>query len=142
MPSRDGMVTTIGQPSVSSPGFSLQPSTLRMRSDIARRFAGVSRCFPSRRLGVGSLSFAGLLTFVCPDDAFELAAADGFVATVLTAAHFGGLAGAISMPNISERSSLASTFTPAGLCFFARSEPVFVIKSCESTLRRVKSNSG
>jgi hypothetical protein len=96
---------------------------LRMRSDIARRLAGIRRCFPSRRLGVGSLSFAGLLIFVCLDDAFELAAVDGFVATVLTAAHFGGIAGAISMPNISERSSLASTFTPAGLCFFARSEP-------------------
>src|SRR3989304_107545 len=116
---------------------------LRMRSDIARRFAGVSRCFPSRRLDVGSLSFAGLLTFVCLDDAFEPAAVDGFVATVLTAARFGGVAGAISMPNISERSSLASTFTPAGpLRFFERSEPAFAIKSCESTLRSVKSNSG
>ena len=71
-----------------------------MRSDIARRFAGVSRRLPSRRLGAGSVGFAGLLTFVCPDDVFALAAVDGFVATVMTAARFGGVAGAISMPNI------------------------------------------
>ena len=114
-----------------------------MRSDTARRFAGVSCCFPSRRLDGGSLSVAGLLTFVCPDDAFEFAAVGSFVATVLTAARFGGSAGAISIPNISERSSLASTFTLAGrLRFFERSEPAFAIKSCESTLRSVKSNSG
>jgi hypothetical protein len=50
----------------------------------------VSRRFPSRRLDAGSLSFAGLLTFVCLDDAFELAAVDGVVATELTAARFGG----------------------------------------------------
>jgi len=85
-----------------------------MRSDIVRRFAGVSRRFPSLRLGAGSVSFAGLLTFICLDDVFALAAVDGFVATVLTAARFGAGAGAISMPNICERSSLASTFTPTG----------------------------
>lgn len=80
---------------------------------------------------------------ICFDDAFAFSAVDGFVATVLTAARFGRVVGAISMPNISERSSLASTFSPAdSLCFFERSEPAFAIKSCESTSRSVKSNSG
>jgi hypothetical protein len=82
-------------------------------------------------LDVGSLRFAGLLTFVCLDDACELATVDGFVATVLTAARFGVVAGAISMPNISERSSLASTFAPAGLLpFFERPDPALAIKAC------------
>ena len=103
---------------------------LRMRSDIARRFAGVSRCVLSRRLSAGSFGFAGRVTLVGRDDASELAEVDRFVATVLAAARF-GFAGAISMPNISERSSLTSTFAPAGrLPFFERSAPAFAIKSC------------
>ena len=102
-----------------------------MRSDIARRFAGVSRCLPSRRLGAGAFGFAGRLTFVGLDDVSRCAAVDGFVASVRAAARFGGVSGAISMPNISERSSLASTFAPAGrLPFFARSAPAFAVKSC------------
>jgi len=42
------------------------------------------------------------------DDASALAEVDRVVATSPAAARFGGVAGAISMPNISERSSLAS----------------------------------
>ena len=115
---------------------------LRMRSDIARRFAGVSRCVPSARLDAGSFGFAGRITLFGLDDVSERAAGDGFGATVLTAARVGST-GAISMPNISERSSLASTFTAVGpLRFFERSEPAFAIKSCESTFRSVKSSSG
>jgi hypothetical protein len=46
---------------------------LRMRSDIARRFAGVSRCLTSRRLGAGSFDFAVRVPLVCPDDASGVA---------------------------------------------------------------------
>src|SRR3972149_11851294 len=109
---------------------------LRMRSDIARRFAGVSRCVPSARLGAGSLGFAGRITLVGLDDVSECAVVDGVVASVLAAARLRSVAGAISMPNISERSSLASTFAPAGpFRFFERSDPAFASKSCWSTLR-------
>jgi len=55
-----------------------------MRSDIARRFAGVSRCVPSARLGAGSFGFAGRITLVGLDDVSKCAAVDGFVASVLT----------------------------------------------------------
>jgi hypothetical protein len=56
---------------------------------------------------------------------------DGFVVTLLAAACFGCGVGAISMPNIPERSSLASTFAPAGsFRFVERSDPAFAIKSC------------
>ena len=104
---------------------------LRMRSDIARRFAGVSRCVPWARLGAGSFGFADWITLVGLDDVSRCAAVDGLVASALTGARLGGVAGAMSMPNISERSSLASTFTPAGrLPFFERSDPAFAIKSC------------
>ena len=100
----------------------------RMRSDIARRFAGVSRCFRSRRLGAGSSRFAAGVTLVCLDEGSEWADVDPFVANPLAGV---GIGGAISMPNISERSSLASTFTPAGpLGFLERLEPAFAIKSC------------
>ena len=84
----------------------------------------------------------GLPTRVSLEDASDLAAVDCFVATALTATPLGG-AGANSMPTISERSTFASTFTPADpLRFFERSEPALAINSCESTLRSVKSNSG
>jgi len=94
-----------------------------MRSEMARRFAGVSSRFLGLPLGAGFLRafVVGVLAAVCVDDVL----------------------GAISMPNISERSSLASTFEPAGvLRVFDRSDPAFAIKSCRSTLRSVKSNSG
>ena len=103
---------------------------LRMRSDIARRFAGVSRCVPSRRFGAGSFGFAGRTNLVVLDEGSELTNVDRFVATPLTAARLGD-DGAISMPNISERSSLASTFAAAGpLRFFERSDPALTIRSC------------
>src|SRR5215203_5888263 len=104
---------------------------LRMRSDIARRFAGVSRCVLSRRLGVGSFGFAHRIKPAALDDASALSDIDRFVATSPAAARAGIVAGAISMPNISERSSLASTFAPTGrLPFFERSEPALAIQSC------------
>jgi len=82
----------------------LAAQCLRMRSDIARRFAGVSRLVPSRRLRAGSFGFAGRITLAGLDDVSMCAAVDGLVASVLTAARLGGAAGAMSMPNISERS--------------------------------------
>src|ERR1700681_1790646 len=101
-----------------------------MRSDIARRFAGVSRCLPSRRLGAGSFDFAGPVTLVCLDDASSVAELTRVVATPLSAACFGGVAGAISMPNISERLLLTRTLAPAGsLRVFERLDPALAIKS-------------
>lgn len=104
-----------------------------MRTDTAFRFAGVNGVV-ARRLGAEGFRFADLFAPVCLNDVFALAAVDGFVATVLTAARFGGVAGAISMPNISERSSLASTFALARpVRFCERPDPAFVSKSCRST---------
>lgn len=61
----------------------------------------------------------------------EIALVDGFVAGALDAARLRDGAGAISMPNISDRSSPASTFAPAGpLRVFERSDPAFAINSC------------
>lgn len=116
----------------------------RMRSDIARRFAGVSRCAPSRRLDAGSLSFCAPLTLIGFDDAFAFPAVAGFVATVLAAARFRGVTDAISIPNSSDRSSLTSTFVPSRPVgfFFERRDPAFAIRPCWSTFRSVKSNSG
>jgi hypothetical protein len=103
---------------------------LRMRSDIARRFAGVSR-FLSRRSSAGSFGFDGGITPACLDDPSALTELDRFDGTSPDAARFGGIAGAISMPNIAERSALASTFAPAGrLPVFERSDAAFAIKSC------------
>src|SRR5829696_6015523 len=104
---------------------------LRMRSDIARRFAGVSRCVPSARLGTGSFGFAGRIALGGLDDVSGCVVVDGVVASMLTAPRLPGVAGAISMPNISERSSLASTFALDGpLRVFERPEPALAIKSC------------
>ena len=104
---------------------------LRMRSDIARRFAGVSRCVLWRRLGAGSFAVEGRITPASLNDASTLAEVDRFVPTSAAAARAGGVADAISMPNISERSSLASTFAPAGrLPFFVRPDPAFAINAC------------
>src|SRR6266545_4028672 len=101
---------------------------LRMRSDIARRFAGVSRSVLSRRLS--AFSFTGRVIPACPDDPSALAKVARVDATSPDAARFAGIVGAISMPNISERSSLASTFAEAGAFrFCARAEPAFAIKS-------------
>src|SRR5437762_2020845 len=101
-----------------------------MRSDIARRFAGVSRCLPSRLLGADSFDFAGGVTLVCLDDAFDLAEVNRFVATPLAAASFGDGADAISMPNISERSPLTRTFARAGpFRLLESSDPALAINS-------------
>ena len=102
----------------------------RMRSDIARRFVGVSRCPLSARLGTGVFGFASRITLVGLDDVSGGVVVDGVVASILAAVHWRGVAAAISMPNISERSALASTLTPAGrLPFFERPDPAFAIKS-------------
>ena len=55
-----------------------------------------------------------------------------------------GVAGvAISIPNIADRSSLTSTFSPAGAVRgFERSEPALAISSSWRTLRSLNSNSG
>src|SRR6266542_843745 len=71
----------------------------RMRSDIARRFAGVSRCVASARLGTGSFSFAGRITLVGRDDVSECVVVDGVVVSMLAGARLRGVAGASSMPN-------------------------------------------
>ena len=103
----------------------------RMRSAIALRFFGVSCCRPALLFLAGAVfveDFAGRVCPICSDDAARVAAVDGFLADVRAAA---GVAGAISMPNISDRSSLASTLVPAGRLFFAeKSDPAVAIKSC------------
>src|SRR5215204_1161315 len=82
-------------------GSLLAAQYLRTRSDIARRFAGVSRCVLSRRLGAGAFGFAGRVEPAALDDASALPERDRFVATSPAAARAGIVAGAISMPNIS-----------------------------------------
>ena len=105
---------------------------MRMRSAIACRFFSVSRRPPPPGFfeGVVFFGFAGGVRPFCLNDTATVTAGDGSRGTAL-AGRFGGVSGAISMPNISERSSLASTFAPAGrLPFFARSAPAFAVKSC------------
>ena len=102
-----------------------------MRADIACRVAGVSRCFPMRRSDADIFGVAGVDIFVGPDEALDGAAAGRFAATVPRAARAGGVAGAISIPNIAERSSLASALALVKLLgFFDRPDPAFAIKSC------------
>ena len=103
-----------------------------MRADTARRFAGVMNRFAALSLAAAFLGVAGVAEVVRPDDSFEFAGADGFgVILVAARARFGCWVGAISMPNIAERSWLASTFAPAGpFRLFERSDPAFAIKSC------------
>ena len=102
-----------------------------MRADTARRFADDINRFPSRSAAAGFLGVAGVVEVVRLDDAFELAGVDGIGVIVLAAARFGPGVGAISMPNIPERSWLASTFAPTGrFRVFERSDPAFAIKSC------------
>ncbi len=64
-----------------------------MRSDIALRFAAVSRRVPTARLGAGSLGLGGRITFVDLDDVSECAMVEDVVASVLTAARWRGVAG-------------------------------------------------
>ena len=114
-----------------------------MRADTARRFAGVINRFPARSAAAGFLGFAGVVEVVRLDDSFDFAEVDGFGVIVPAAARVGCVGGAISMPNIPERSWLASTLERAGpFRVFERSDPAFAIKSCWSTWRSVKSNSG
>lgn len=102
-----------------------------MRSEMARRFAGVSRGFLALRFGAGFLGFAGPANVVRLEGLSEFTPIDGFVVILLAATRFDGVVGAISMPNIPERSSLSSTFAPAGpLRAFEMSDPAFAIKSC------------
>ena len=101
-----------------------------IRADTARRFAGVMNDFPARGVSAGFLGFAAVVDVVCLDDSFVFVGLDAFDLIVPAAARL-GCGGAISMPNISERSSLASTLAPAGsLRVLERSEPAFAIKSC------------
>jgi hypothetical protein len=103
-----------------------------MRSEIARRFAGVNRFVPPRRLDAGSLSFRAPPTFIGFDNAVAFPADANFAATVLSAARLRGVAEAISIPNISDRSSLTSTFVlsrPVGF-FLERLDPAFAIRPC------------
>ena len=116
----------------------------RIRSDSARRFAGVSRFVPSCRLDAGALSFGDPLTLIGFDDAFAFPAVADFAATVFAAARLRGVAEAISIPNISDRSSLTSTFVlsgPVGF-FLERLDPAFAIRPCWSTFRSVHWRSG
>ena len=62
---------------------------------------------------------------------------------VLAAAFAGGASGAMSMSNIPDRSSPASTFVSAGRFALADSPaPAFAIKPCCSTWRNVNRSSG
>ena len=102
-----------------------------MRADTALRFAGVTNGFPARSFGAGFLSFAGLVDLVRVDDSPEVPAVDGSVVILPAAARFGCGVGAISMPNISERSLLSRTFALTGpVRVIERSDPAFAIKSC------------
>ena len=102
-----------------------------MRADTARRFAGVMNGFPARSVGAGLLGFADVVEVVRLDDSFEIARVGGCGVILLAAARFGCGAGAISMPNIPERSWPSSTLAAAGpFRVFERSDPAFAIKSC------------
>src|SRR6266852_4699597 len=74
---------------------------------------------------------AAQYSFMRADTARRLAGVmNGFPARSLGAGSGGGV-GAISMPNIPERSSLSNTFAPAGpLRVIERADPAFAIKSC------------
>ena len=101
-----------------------------MRADTAFRFVSVN-AFLARPLATAGFGFAGLANLVCLDDASAPTALDNFLVIALDAPRFGGVVEAISMPNISERSQLASTFALAGpLRVFERSDPALAIKSC------------
>jgi len=79
----------------------------------------------------------GRATPVCADEGSEPAGLDRFDATRLPVARAGG-ADAISIPNISERSWLTSTFAPPGpIGVFERPDPAFAIRPCWSTFRSV-----
>jgi hypothetical protein len=100
-----------------------------MRADTACRVACGIKGFLSRRPAAGFLGFAGPVV-VRLDASSGSSAVDRFVA-ILPAARPGCGVGAISMPNIPERSSLSSTFAPAGpLYIIERSDPAFAINSC------------
>lgn len=114
----------------------------RMRSATACRFAGASRCLPFGRLGADVSAFtddfAGDFTDEFTDDvtfdgaveALGFARVDRFVASPVAAADCDVVSGAISIPNISERSSCARTFARPGALVFDRSDPAFAISSC------------
>ena len=103
---------------------------VRMRSEIAWRFFGVSRCRYSSALPGGRslrrLPRSGLPHLLGRRG--HSGVVDGFLAAVRAVV---GIDGAISMPNISDRSSLASRFVPADrLPFVENSAPAVAIKSC------------
>jgi hypothetical protein len=85
----------------------------RMRAAIASRFFAVTRraLLPGLLAGTVFVDFAGGVGSFRLEDPAAVAAGDGVRGTALAPA---GVDGAISMPNISDRSSLASTFVPAG----------------------------
>lgn len=69
---------------------------LRIRSDTARRFAGVRPlCLLAPREGTGAFSFAGRATAASLDDASGLPTSVRFVATLPAVARFGGVAAAL-----------------------------------------------
>jgi hypothetical protein len=106
---------------------------VRMRAAIASRFFGVSRwpLLPGLFAGAVFVDFAGGVGSFRLEDPAAVAAGDGGRETALAAGRFAGVAGAISMPNISDRSSLASTFVPAGrLPFVENPDPAVAINSC------------
>lgn len=122
-----------------------------MRAATARRAPGVHDRAPARGSAAGVLRIAGLADTALDDGVEPPRVGDsdvngpvgGFVAALPARGRFGRAAGAISIPNIPSRSSLASTFAPAGpLRVFERSDPAFAIKSCWLTLRSVNSSSG
>jgi hypothetical protein len=105
----------------------------RMRAAMASRLFGVSRALllPRSLVGAVFVDFAGGVGSFRLEDLPAVAAGDGVCGTGLAAGFGAGVAGAISMPNISDRSSLASTFGPAGrLPFVDNPEPADAISSC------------
>ena len=102
-----------------------------MRADTARRCADVINGFLAWRVGAGVLGSGGVVEVVRLDDPFAFAGAEAVGVIAPAAARFGFGVGAISMPNIPERSWLSSTFAVAGpFRVFERSDPAFAIKSC------------
>jgi hypothetical protein len=115
-----------------------------MRAATARRALGVHDRVPDRCSDADMFRVVGVANFAGLADGLELAPFDrfgvdcpagGFVVVRLAVrpacARFRGDADAISIPNIPARSSLASTFAPAGpLRVFERSDPALAINSC------------
>jgi hypothetical protein len=104
---------------------------MRMRSDSACRFSGESVRLPRVVAEAGRFSAAGREADFLPADAAAEAGVRALVAPVPLPSPdvFTGGAAAMSMPNTSESSSLASILWPSGRLPVAAPDPALAINS-------------